>query len=84
MSKAQAADFGVFFLNLSAREREIFARDAGTSVEYIRDHLLAGRRMPRPQTLEALKAALRKRRHALAELDLAGYFHLRVQKRMAA
>lgn len=84
MSTGFPVDFEQFFLKLSAAERKSFADDAGTSVEYIRDHLLAGRRMPRAPLLESLTRALRKRRQALSERDLAGYFHQRVQRRMAA
>lgn len=53
-------DFRVFFTNLTAEQRARFAADAGTTDEYIRHHLLGGRRMPRRALLRSMVGAAAK------------------------
>lgn len=40
-----------FFVSLPADDQEAVARECGTSVVYLRNHMLAGRRRPRPALL---------------------------------
>lgn len=69
---------------LEAEAREAFARDADTTVEYIRDHLLAGRRMPRPQLINGLAVALARRKVEISREDLVTFFYARNEREATA
>lgn len=77
MNTANTTDFEAFFLHLSTEQREAFAADAGTSAVYLRDHLLSGRRMPRPNLLNRLADALNARHVPIGRDTLSAFFHAR-------
>ncbi len=71
-------DFRTYFLSLSDRDRESLARDAGTTVGYIKAHLIAppGRRKtPRRDLMDGLVTALEKRDASITRNDLLTYFY---------
>lgn len=84
MGNGTAIDFEVYFMALEAEAREAFARDADTTVEYIRDHLLAGRRMPRPQLINGLAVALARRKVEISREDLVTFFYARNEREATA
>ena len=49
--------FPDFFRGLSDQQRERYADRAGTTVEYIRVHLIRAKRIPRPDLMDSLVQA---------------------------
>ena len=68
-------DFRDFFLALEPAARERYARRAGTTVGYIRAHLIAPsarRKVPRKRLIEALASASDAK---ISRADLVAYFY---------
>ena len=74
MESGPPMDFEGYFMGLESDARDAFAEDAGTTAEYIRDHLLAGRRMPRRALLDGIEEALKRRRAAITRQELVAFF----------
>ncbi len=84
MGNGATVDFEAYFMALDAHAREAFAARADTTVEYIRDHLLAGRRMPRRRLIESLAEALDDRGAHISTDELVLFFHARSEREAAA
>ena len=71
-------DLKTYFLSLSDVERASLADDAGTTMGYIKAHLIAppGRRKtPRRELMDGLVDALEKRDAGVTRNDLLAYFY---------
>jgi hypothetical protein len=79
-----AVDFEAYFMALDAEAREAFAARADTTVVYIRDHLLAGRRMPRRRMIDSLAEALEDRGAGITREELVLFFHARSEREATA
>ncbi|MCY1195558.1 hypothetical protein D9M72_68840 [compost metagenome] len=69
------ASFKTFYLALSTRERERFAKRAGTTVAYIETHLLYARKVPRKGTMEGLWEASQEFGAPFGRGDLLRFFY---------
>jgi hypothetical protein len=70
--------FKEFFLSLDASKREKLAEDAGTTVGYIRTHLIAPpgrRRTPNKALMHGLVLACKTAGAAFGEAELLRYFY---------
>jgi hypothetical protein len=67
-------DFKSFFQSLSETDRKAFAETAGTTVAYIRTHLVYGRKIPKKTTLNGLMAALGKFNSKITREELLNFF----------
>ena len=67
-------DFKTYYLGLTKRERETYARRAGTTTGYIQSHLVSRNKIPRKPTIERLAAASQG---ACSVDDLLAYFYER-------
>lgn len=50
-------DFHKFIINLTAEELENFASNSGTTVQYLKNHLIYKAKIPRIDTIESLVMA---------------------------
>lgn len=72
------SDFRRFYLALTDDERERFAKQIGSSVDYIRVHLIAPparRRVPRKALVDKMAKACEELGSSLTKRDLLAYFY---------
>jgi len=74
---APKQDLKTFFLGLNTGEQERFAQRAGTTVGYLRAHLIRGGRVPRPALMESLAEACKEFGAELSKEDLLAFFYNR-------
>lgn len=75
----QKSDLKTFFLGLEPAAQERFAVRAGTTVGYLRAHLIRGSRVPRPELMESLAEACREFGAGLSKEDLLAFFYSRTE-----
>lgn len=70
-----AVNLKEFFLKLSEAEQERFAKTAGTTVGYLRAHILPRRKMPRPALMEGLVTACQQQDPAVSRVAVIRFFY---------
>jgi hypothetical protein len=68
-------DFKEFYLSLSEAERVRFGDIAGVKPQYIRTHLIYGRKVPQPKTMDGLVLALFEFNAPITRQDLLHFFY---------
>lgn len=68
-------DFKKFWQGLSSDERKRLADDAGTTVNYIKVHLVYSRRMPNRDLMNSLYQACLAHEPELAKESFIGFFY---------
>ena len=74
---APKQDLKTFFLGLEPSEQERFAQRAGTTVGYLRAHLIRGGKVPRPALMESLAEACKQFGAEFSKEDLLAFFYNR-------
>jgi hypothetical protein len=74
-AKMRQFDFKNFWQSLSTAERKQLADDAGTTVNYIKVHLVYGRRTPTKRLMDGLFQACRKHDAHLTREQVIGFFY---------
>ena len=67
-----------FFTKLSETDQQAFAKRAGTTIGYLRAHVLPRRKMPRPALMDGLIAACQERDPAITRDQVIQYFYAEV------
>ena len=65
-------NFKTYFRNLAREDREAYAVKAGTSANYIDNHLVSKNKIPRKKLMESLAAASNGK---LSYSDIVDYFY---------
>jgi hypothetical protein len=68
-------DFKSFFQSLNENQRTEFASVAGTTVGYIKTHLVYGRKVPQRETFDGLIKALNQFKAGITRQDLLHFFY---------
>ncbi len=76
-------DFKAFWRALSDEDKEKFAGLIDREVSYIKVHMAYGRKMPRPETIDAIAAAAAEFGTTVSREQVAGFF-LRAHSRRAS
>ncbi|WP_024904493.1 hypothetical protein [Robbsia andropogonis] len=75
MDTTSPADFKGFYRSLDMASRERFASIADTTTTYIEVHLVYGRRIPRPKSMEKIFDACQQMGASFSKADLLDFFY---------
>ena len=75
MSENTQFDFKKHWLALTPDEREVLAKEAGTTAHYIQTHLTGKRKMPGKSLMDGLFKACKRRSWVKTKPELVTFFY---------
>jgi hypothetical protein len=72
MEKAQEKNFRSFYLDKSKEQRAVYAKEAGTTTNYIETHLVTGYKIPRKKLVAGLVGASKGQ---ITVMNLINFFY---------